>query len=93
MRRNLKVGLNIRLFTPNTGGLQLHAERLVEGLAGLGNNVTILTKSITTVPSNAFWFSDPPSHQAPPNVAILRRRIGSLPILWLAPKILWTGGA
>lgn len=86
MTRNLKIGLSIRLFTPNTGGLQLHAERLVEGLAGLGYSVRVLTKSITTVPNNSFWFCDPPHDQAPQDVAILRRRVGSLPMLWLAHK-------
>ena len=86
MSHNINIGITIKHFTPNTGGLQWHAQRLVEGLAGLGNGVRILTKSITTVPSNSFWFSDPPSHQDPPNVAILRRRFGSFPVLWLAHK-------
>ncbi len=86
MSGKLKIGLSIRLFTPNTGGLQLHAQRLVEGLHDFGNQVRVLTKTITTVPSNSFWFCDPTSIKYPANVELLQRRKGVLPMLWLAHK-------
>ncbi len=83
----MKIGLTIKHFTPNTGGLQWHAQRLVEGLQERGHLVQILTKSITEVPSHSFWYSDASAGKIPQNLRLLGPPRLSFPFLWLAYKL------
>jgi glycogen synthase len=51
--RKLKIGISIWSFTPNTGGLQSHAQLLCKYLQKRGHDVTVITRSVTRVPKFA----------------------------------------
>ena len=57
----MKIGMTIRTFYPKSGGLQAHAETLVQELERLGHDVTIVTRSVSHSPSyhDYFFFSEP----------------------------------
>lgn len=56
----MKIGLTIRTFYPQSGGMQAHAERLVHELQAKGHEVTVVTRSISHTPSyqDYFFFSE-----------------------------------
>ncbi len=56
----LKIGISIRLYTPNSGGLQHHAASLIQHLRGLGHQVKIVTRAVSRTPSSHdyFYFSE-----------------------------------
>ncbi|MCW9680029.1 glycosyltransferase family 4 protein [Dolichospermum planctonicum UHCC 0167] len=56
----MKVGITIRTFYPQSGGLQAHAEKLAKELIANGHQVTIVTRSVSHTPSyqDYFFFSE-----------------------------------
>ncbi|MEA5516901.1 glycosyltransferase family 4 protein [Nodularia sp. UHCC 0506] len=56
----MKIGITIRTFYPQSGGLQVHAEKLAHELVAKGHQVTIVTRSISHTPSyqDYFFFSE-----------------------------------
>lgn len=83
----MRIGVSIRLFTPNTGGLQWHAQRLVENLEDRGHEIRILTKTVTTAYPGSFWFRDPSSAKLRPGLQLLRPRPWAFPILRVAQEM------
>lgn len=51
--RKLKIAISIWSFTPNTGGLQAHAQCLCKHLMARGHEVVVVTRSATKVPVGA----------------------------------------
>jgi glycosyltransferase involved in cell wall biosynthesis len=56
----MKIGLTIGTFYPKSGGLQAHAERLMQELQSRGHQVVIVTRAISRTPSfqDYFFFSE-----------------------------------
>lgn len=88
--RKLKIGISIWSFTPNTGGLQAHAQLLCQHLQKRGHDVTVITRSATRVPKNGdyLFFNEPqlPVHVAGIPVSPLRISTKWRPALWAILK-------
>ncbi len=86
----LTIGISIRLYTPNSGGLQHHAASLIRHLRERGHNVIIVTRAVTRAPSyqDFFYFSESASDfsQIDPNLKILRHPRFLNPVMWLVMK-------
>lgn len=86
----MKIGISIWTFTPNTGGLQSHAENLCQHLRQRGHDVRVITRSATRVP----FFSDYLYSNEPDDgiqvggtpVRFIRFSRAWFPILWLILK-------
>ena len=52
----MKIGITIRTFYPQSGGLQVHAEKLAHELVAKGHQVKIVTRSISHTPSYQDYF-------------------------------------
>lgn len=85
---NMKIGISIRLFTPDTGGLQLHAARLVEHLKARGEQVQVLTRAISKVPSfqELFWYRDSAGMVDAADICLLSPVRGLKSLLWISYK-------
>jgi glycosyltransferase involved in cell wall biosynthesis len=87
----MRIGLSIRTFYPQGGGLQAHAERLCHELRARGHEVTVLTRSTVHVPSFDDYqsFSQAEAavevHGVP--VRVLRIGAASRAVLRLAAKL------
>ncbi len=59
--RKLKIAISIWSFTPNTGGLQAHAQNLCQHLRARGHEVCVVTRSATRIPANGdyLFFNEP----------------------------------
>jgi glycosyltransferase involved in cell wall biosynthesis len=57
----LKIGISVWSFTPNTGGLQAHAQLLCQYLQKRGHDVTVITRSASRVPKGVdyLFFNEP----------------------------------
>lgn len=57
----MKIGLTIRTFYPKSGGLQAHAENLINALCSQGHEVVVLTWTISRTPTyhDFLFFSEP----------------------------------
>ena len=88
--RKLKIGISIWSFTPNTGGLQAHAQLLCQHLLKRGHDVTVITRSATRVPQGGdyLFFNelDVPIKVAGIPVTPLRISSKWNPILWTILK-------
>jgi glycosyltransferase involved in cell wall biosynthesis len=86
----LKIGISIRLYTPNSGGLQHHAAALVRHLRELGHKVTIVTRAVTRVPSyhDFFYFSESRSsfEAIDVDLKVLRHPRLLNPLMWFVLK-------
>jgi len=86
----LKIGISIRLYTPNSGGLQHHAVALVRHLRGLGHKVTIVTRAVTRAPSyrDFFYFSESSSsfETIDVDLKVLRHPRLLNPLMWFVLK-------
>jgi len=86
----LEIGISIRLYTPNSGGLQHHAAALVRHLRGLGHKVTIVTRAVTKAPSyqDFFYFSESGSsfEAVDADLKVLRHPRLLNPLMWFVLK-------
>jgi glycosyltransferase involved in cell wall biosynthesis len=88
--RKLKIGISIWSFTPNTGGLQAHAEQLCRNLMKRGHEVVVVTRAgrhrlegrdylFFNEPESSFMVNDVP-------VKPLKFSKSWLPVLWFLGK-------
>ena len=88
----MKIGLTIRSFYPQYGGLQVHAEHLVRALQDKGHEVIILTRSVSHSPSyqDFFFFSESMTHTTVNglSVTVLKHPRWVNPLMWVVSKCL-----
>src|SRR5476649_2836272 len=88
--RRLKIGISIWSFTPNTGGLQSHAQLLCRHLQKRGHEVTVVTRSATRVPNGGdyLFFNEPPAPIQVAGIPVSPLRISQKwkPVLWTILK-------
>jgi len=88
--RKLKIGISIWSFTPNTGGLQSHAQLLCHYLLKRGHDVTVITRSATRVPKGGdyLFFNEPPGPVQVAGIPVTMLRISKMwnPVLWTILK-------
>ncbi|HEY2328520.1 MAG TPA: glycosyltransferase, partial [Verrucomicrobiae bacterium] len=88
--RKLKIAVSIWSFTPDTGGLQAHAEQLCQNLLKRGHDVTIVTRSASRVPhgTDYLFFNEPDSQLTVRGVRVKPLKFSRLwlPVLWLLGK-------
>jgi glycosyltransferase involved in cell wall biosynthesis len=90
-RRQLKIGISIWSFTPNTGGLQAHAQNLCKHLRLRGQEVTVITRSATRIPvrDDYLFFNEPADdiHVNGVPVRVLCLSHAWSPVLWIILKL------
>jgi glycosyltransferase involved in cell wall biosynthesis len=88
--RKLRIGISIWSFTPNTGGLQAHAQSLCQHLQTRGHDVTVITRSATRVPEGGdyLFFNEPPAPIQVAGIPVSPLRISNKwkPVLWAILK-------
>jgi glycosyltransferase involved in cell wall biosynthesis len=88
--RRLKIGISIWSFTPNTGGLQAHAQLLCCYLQKRGHDVTVITRSTSRVPQNGdyLFFNEPQGPVQVAGIPVSPLRISKMwnPVLWVILK-------
>jgi hypothetical protein len=88
--RKLRLGISVWSFTPNTGGLQAHAQLLCQHLQNRGHSVTVITRSATRVPKGGdyLFFNEPPSPLYVAGIPVSALRIARKwkPVLWVILK-------
>ena len=86
----LKIGISVWSFTPNTGGLQAHAQLLCQHLQKRGHDVTVITRSATRVPKGGDYLffneANGPIQVAGIPVSPLRISQKWKPVLWTILK-------
>ena len=89
--RKLKIAISIWSFTPNTGGLQAHAQSLCKHLIARGHEVVVVTRSATKIPSGGdYLFYNEPVEEIRINgipVRFLRFPLCWRPLLWVILKL------
>ena len=97
--QKLKIAISIWSFTPNTGGLQAHAQSLCKHLMALGHEVVVVTRSVTKIPKGGDYllFSENCEHHDVEGIPVRAIRINQAwkPLLWvilkLAARPAWIG--
>jgi glycosyltransferase involved in cell wall biosynthesis len=88
--RKLKIGISIWSFTPNTGGLQAHAEQLCRNLMERGHEVVVVTRAARHMlrGSDYLLFNEPESSLMINNVPVKLLKFSKawLPALWFLGK-------
>lgn len=88
--RRLKIGISIWSFTPNTGGLQAHAENLCRYLLARDHEVWVVTRSATRVPvqDDYLFFNEPSDDIRVAGAPVRPLRLSHLwsPMLWTILK-------
>jgi glycogen synthase len=86
----LKIAISIWTFTPNTGGLQSHAENLCKHLKQRGHEVHVITRSATRIPISGDYLFHNESREDlwVDGIAVRAIRFSKLwtPILWVILK-------
>jgi glycosyltransferase involved in cell wall biosynthesis len=88
--QKLKIAISIWSFTPNTGGLQAHAEQLCQNLLKQGHEVTVVTRSARRIPHGRdyLFFNEPEAQLMVKGVRVKPLRFARLwvPVLWFLGK-------
>jgi glycosyltransferase involved in cell wall biosynthesis len=88
--RKLKLGISVWRFTPNTGGLQAHAQLLCQHLMRRGHDVTVITRSATRVPKGGdyLFYNEPHEPISVEGIPVSPLRISDKwkPVLWVILK-------
>ncbi len=88
--RRLKICISIWSFTPNTGGLQAHAQQLCHHLQKRGHDVTVVTRSASRVPQRGdyIFFNEPFTTVEVDGIPVSPLRISKKwkPFLWAILK-------
>jgi len=88
--RKLKIGISVWSFTPNTGGLQAHAQLLCHYLKLRGHDVTVITRSATRIPKagDYLFANEPPNPISVHGIPVSPLRISKMwkPVLWTILK-------
>lgn len=86
----MRIGLTIRTFYPQSGGMQSHAESLIRKLEKAGHEVVIATRSVSHTPSfqDFFFFSESVSQEKINGllVNVLRHSSSLNWLMWLVSK-------
>lgn len=86
----LNIGISIRLFTPDSGGLQHHTAALIQHLQEQGHNIRIVTRAVSRVPSyeDCFYFSEANStlKNIDTNIKVLTHSRLLNPMMWFVLK-------
>ncbi|HBJ34690.1 MAG TPA: hypothetical protein DDZ51_07995 [Planctomycetaceae bacterium] len=86
----MKIGLTIRTFNPASGGLQAHAQMLLQGLRARGHEVRVATRALEQSQKWADYYriSEPPGSRTVDGipVSIISGCTGANELLWLAGK-------
>ena len=89
--QKLKIAISIWSFTPNTGGLQAHAQSLCKHLMSRGHEVVVVTRSATKIPSGAdyLFFNEPEEGIQIDGIPVRFLRVHSCwrPLLWIILKL------
>lgn len=89
-QRKLRIALSIWSFTPNTGGLQAHAQLLCQHLLRRGHEVHVITRSAARIPvfNDYLFYNEPDSETliAEVPVRLLQLSHSWAPALWLIQK-------
>lgn len=90
-RRKLKIGISIWSFTPNTGGLQAHAQNLCKQLQSRGHAVWVITRSATRIPKydDYLFFNEPDDDIRVDGIPVRPLRLSHVwsPVLWTILKL------